>query len=113
MDRRRWPRPWTGAAGLARRPAPLASPVDSDANWKTLSTYAGFLIMMLGMPIDFGSKLIRVVCHSTAEAEIAAEAQQSATDDQDTVSKVDESIQKEWKVMRTSPSLAVHHANQA
>ena len=43
----------------------------SDASW-LLRSPAALLIMLLNGPIDWGAKLIRVICHSTAEAEIAA-----------------------------------------
>ena len=43
-----------------------------DASWKVLSTYAGFAIMVMGIAVDYQSQLIRVICHSTAEAETAA-----------------------------------------
>ena len=41
-----------------------------DASWKVLRTYAGFAIFVMGVhAVDYQSQLIRVVCHSTAEAE--------------------------------------------
>lgn len=43
----------------------------SDASW-LLRSMAGFVVMMLGGPVDWGSKLIRVICHSSSEAEISA-----------------------------------------
>ena len=43
-----------------------------DASWKVLRTYAGFAIMLMGIATDYQSQLIRVICHSTAEAETAA-----------------------------------------
>ena len=43
-----------------------------DASWKVLRTYAGFAIMLMGIAVDYQSQLIRVICHSTAEAETAA-----------------------------------------
>ena len=43
-----------------------------DASWKVLRTYAGFAIFVMGVAVDYQSQLIRVVCHSTAEAETAA-----------------------------------------
>ena len=43
-----------------------------DASWKVLRTYAGFAIFVMGIAVDYQSQLIRVVCHSTAEAETAA-----------------------------------------
>ena len=44
----------------------------SDATWKVNMTYAGFYIMMCGAAVDWSSILIKVVCHSSAEAEISA-----------------------------------------
>ena len=44
----------------------------SDASWKTNSTYAGHIITVLGAAVDWQSKLIRIICHSSAEAEICA-----------------------------------------
>jgi hypothetical protein len=35
-------------------------------------TYAGFYIMMCGAAVDWSSILIKVICHSSAEAEISA-----------------------------------------
>ena len=35
-------------------------------------TYAGFYIFLCGAVVDYGSVLIRVICHSSAEAEISA-----------------------------------------
>ena len=43
-----------------------------DASWKVLNTYGGYGIFILGACIDFNAQLIKVVCHSTAEAETAA-----------------------------------------
>ena len=43
-----------------------------DASWKVLRTYAGFAIFVMGVAVDYQSQLIRVICHSTAEAETAA-----------------------------------------
>lgn len=44
-----------------------------DASWKVLRTYAGHAIFVMGVAaVDYQSQLIRVICHSTAEAEIAA-----------------------------------------
>jgi hypothetical protein len=49
-----------------------------DSSWKIKSdkamnmTYAGWVIFMFGGAIDFASRLIKVTCHSSAEAEIAA-----------------------------------------
>ena len=49
-----------------------------DGAWKLRTddgmnmTYAGWIIFMLGGAIDFGSRLIKVICHSSAEAEIAS-----------------------------------------
>lgn len=42
-----------------------------DASWM-LRSPAGYIMMMMGGPVDWGSKLIRVICHSSSEAEIAA-----------------------------------------
>ena len=39
---------------------------------EVLCTYAGFAIMLMGVAVDYQSQLIRVICHSTAEAETAA-----------------------------------------
>ena len=41
---------------------------DTELNW----TYAGFIIFMCGAGLDWMSKLVKVICHSSAEAEIAA-----------------------------------------
>ena len=43
----------------------------SDASW-LLRTPAGFFLFFMNGPIDWAAKLIRVICLSTAEAEIAA-----------------------------------------
>ena len=43
----------------------------SDASW-LLRSPAGFIIFLLGGPIDWASKLIRVICHSSSEAELGA-----------------------------------------
>jgi hypothetical protein len=43
----------------------------SDASW-LLRSPAGFIIMLANGPVDWGSKIVRVICHSSAEAEIAA-----------------------------------------
>ena len=43
-----------------------------DASWKTLNSYAGYGIFLLGACIDFNAQLIKVICHSSAEAETAA-----------------------------------------
>ena len=43
-----------------------------DASWKVLRTYAGFAVFVMGVAVDYQSQLIRVICHSTAEAETAA-----------------------------------------
>ena len=42
-----------------------------DASWR-LRSPAGFLIFLANGPIDWGARLVRVICHSSAEAEIAA-----------------------------------------
>ena len=42
-----------------------------DASW-LLRSPGGFVVMLANGPIDWGSKIIRVICHSSAEAEIAA-----------------------------------------
>jgi len=44
----------------------------TDASWKVGSTYAGVIIMFGGGMVDWMSRLIKVICHSTAEAEICA-----------------------------------------
>ena len=44
----------------------------SDATWKVNSTYAGFFIVMCGATVDWASVLVKVICHSSAEAEISA-----------------------------------------
>tara|TARA_B110000037_G_C17124042_1_gene507194 strand:+ start:176 stop:5869 length:5694 start_codon:yes stop_codon:yes gene_type:complete len=43
----------------------------SDASW-LLRSPAGFFIFFYNAPVDWASKLIRVICHSTAESEIGA-----------------------------------------
>ena len=43
----------------------------ADASW-LLRSPAGYVVMFYNGPVDWASKLIRVICHSTAEAEIAA-----------------------------------------
>ena len=43
----------------------------TDASW-LLRSPAGFIIFFCAGPIDWSARLIRVICHSTAEAEIAA-----------------------------------------
>ena len=42
-----------------------------DASW-LLRSVAGYVVLLSNGPIDWCSKLIRVICHSTADAEIAA-----------------------------------------
>lgn len=42
-----------------------------DASW-LLRSPAGLLVFLSNGPVDWSSKLIRVICHSSAEAEIAA-----------------------------------------
>ena len=52
--------------------------VSSDASWKIKSsnemnmTYAGHIIFMCGAALDWSAKLLRVLCWSSAEAEIGA-----------------------------------------
>ena len=43
----------------------------SDVSWKTMSTYAGFVIMYNNAALDWGSKLLKVML-SSSEAEIGA-----------------------------------------
>lgn len=42
-----------------------------DASWK-LPSVAGYIFVMAGGPIDWSSKSIKVICHSSAEAETSA-----------------------------------------
>jgi hypothetical protein len=42
-----------------------------DASW-ALRSIAGYVIFMCNGPVDWSSKLIRVICHSSAESEIAS-----------------------------------------
>lgn len=42
-----------------------------DSSWK-LRSLSGHIIFMGGGPIDWATKLIRTVCHSSSEAEVAA-----------------------------------------
>ena len=42
-----------------------------DASW-LLRSIGGYVIMMCGGPIDWSSKMFRVICHSSSEAEIGA-----------------------------------------
>ena len=42
-----------------------------DASW-LLRSVSGYIILMCNGPVDWASKLIRVICHSSSEAEIAA-----------------------------------------
>ena len=42
-----------------------------DASW-LLRSPAGYLLFLCNGPVDWGSRLIRVICHSSAEAEIGA-----------------------------------------
>ena len=42
-----------------------------DASW-LLRSVGGHIVMMCNGPVDWSSKLIRVICHSSSEAEIAA-----------------------------------------
>jgi len=52
-----------------------------DASWKIRTaeglnmTYGGFVIFMCGAALDWACKLIRVICHSSAEAEICSGCQ--------------------------------------
>ena len=52
--------------------------VSSDSSWKIKvnnemnMTYAGHIIFMCGAALDWSAKLLRVLCHSSAEAEIGA-----------------------------------------
>ena len=48
-----------------------------DGSWKirtdgTNRMYAGHIIFMCGAAVNWSSKLIRVVCHSATEVELAA-----------------------------------------
>ena len=43
-----------------------------DASWKTLRSFAAFVVMFANGAIDWSTKLIRVICHSSMEAEICA-----------------------------------------
>lgn len=65
----------------AKPPFPIDMPVFlgnlgitiwSDASWKTNNTYAGHIITVFGAAVDWQSKLVRIICHSSAEAEICA-----------------------------------------
>jgi hypothetical protein len=40
-----------------------------DSSWNTES-YGGYVTIIFGSPMDWGTKLIKVICHSSAEAEI-------------------------------------------
>jgi hypothetical protein len=42
-----------------------------DGSWK-IPSVAGMLVMMFGGPIDWSTKLIKVICHSSAETEVSA-----------------------------------------
>ena len=42
-----------------------------DASW-LLRSPAGYIVFLCNGPIDWASKLIRVICHSSSEAEISA-----------------------------------------
>lgn len=42
-----------------------------DISWRVPSV-AGFIIMLMGCPVDWVTKLIKVICHNSAEAEVAA-----------------------------------------
>ena len=43
----------------------------TDASWQ-LRSIGGLILFLAGGPVDWGAKLIRVICHSSAEAEIGA-----------------------------------------
>lgn len=43
----------------------------SDSSWSTPS-YAGYVITLSGGPIEWATKTIKVICHSSAEAEVSA-----------------------------------------
>lgn len=43
----------------------------SDSSWKAQSV-CGFVILLLGCPIEWSTKVIKVVCHSSAEEEVSA-----------------------------------------
>ena len=43
----------------------------SDASW-LLRSICGYIIMMANGPLDWTSKVVHVICHSSSEAEIAA-----------------------------------------
>ena len=61
---------WPEDADVALRS--LGLHVYSDATWKVQRTYAGFYIFLCGAAVDYGSVCIKVICHSSAEAEISA-----------------------------------------
>ena len=42
-----------------------------DGSWK-IPSVAGMVVMMFGGPIDWSTKLIKVICHSSAETEVSA-----------------------------------------
>lgn len=42
-----------------------------DSSWK-LRSLGGYIVFAAGGPVDWSTKLIRTVCHSSAEAEVAA-----------------------------------------
>ena len=46
--------------------------VVSDASWKVNHTYAGFVVMFVNAAVDWASKLVKVICHSSMESEIAS-----------------------------------------
>ena len=35
-------------------------------------TYGGWVVFMFGAAVDWSTKLVKVICHSSAEAEVAA-----------------------------------------
>ena len=43
-----------------------------DASWKVLRSFGGFVVMFANGAVDWSTKLIRVICHSSMEAEICA-----------------------------------------
>ena len=46
--------------------------VTCDGSWKIDANYAAHIIMFMGAGLDWSSKLIKVICHSSAEVEVAA-----------------------------------------
>ena len=51
--------------------AALGAHAYCDASW-LLRSVGGYIIFMCNGPIDWASKIIRVICHSSSEAEIAS-----------------------------------------